>query len=313
VKSFPFTKGLLQVSDSIYAYLQPNGSWGWNNAGIVCDSGEAVLIDTLYDLKLTQEMLDKMRGADTAAENITYIVNTHANGDHTYGNQLIEDAQIISSATSADEMNELPPEMMAQLIANADAMGPVGAYIKSFFSPFNFEGIKLTPPTTTFEGETSIYAGTKEIILKDLGPAHTKSDVIAYIPEDKILFAGDLFFNEGTPVMWAGPAQNWINACDTIMSMEVDYIIPGHGAICEKNAILKMKGYLEYVYAQAEKCYDRGMSEVEAANNIPLKHFAEWTDPERIVINIYTMYQEFSKMPHGLSAVQLFGSMAQYM
>jgi len=312
VKSFPFTRGLHEVSDGIHAYLQPNGSWGWNNAGLIADSGEAVLIDTLYDLNLTRQMLDQMHAATPDAENITYVVNTHANGDHTYGNQLIPDAEIVSTGSSALEMDELPPQMMAQLLVNADNMGPIGAYMKSFFGVFDFDGIQLVKPTMTFESETTIYAGKKEVILTDLGPAHTKSDVVAYVPENRVLFAGDLFFNDGTPVIWAGPTQNWINACNTIMKMDIDYIIPGHGPISDKAGILKMKDYLEYIYEEAKTRHDKGMTPTEAALDIPLCEFSGWTDPERIVINVHAIYQEFTNEPHGLTPVQLFGMMAQY-
>ena len=88
----PYTKGLHDLGNGCYAYLQPDGSWGWSNAGLVVDSGESLLVDTLFDLKLTAEMLEAMRRAEPkAAARIGTLVNTHSNGDHTFGNQLVQE------------------------------------------------------------------------------------------------------------------------------------------------------------------------------------------------------------------------------
>jgi len=92
MRTWQYTKGLHDLGNSVYAYLQPDGSWGWSNAGLITDGGASLLIDTLFDLKLTQEMLDTIRRSVRAASHIDMVVNTHANGDHCYGNQLVSDA-----------------------------------------------------------------------------------------------------------------------------------------------------------------------------------------------------------------------------
>ena len=107
--------GLHPLSHSAYAWLAPQGSWGWSNAGLIVDAGESLLVDTLYDLALTGEMLRCMRAAEPGANTIDTLVNTHANGDHCHGNELVSGAEIIASTASAREMNELPPEAMAAL------------------------------------------------------------------------------------------------------------------------------------------------------------------------------------------------------
>src|SRR5258705_13916940 len=84
-----YAKGLQEVGDGLYAYLQPDGGWGWSNAGLVVDGERTLLVDTLFDLALTEQMLRAMRRAVPAAATIDTLVNTHANGDHCYGNQLV--------------------------------------------------------------------------------------------------------------------------------------------------------------------------------------------------------------------------------
>ena len=82
-------QALHEIGDDVWAYVQGDGGWGWSNAGLVVDGDASLLVDTLFDLRLTAEMLESMRRASAAAEHIDTVVNTHANGDHCYGNQLV--------------------------------------------------------------------------------------------------------------------------------------------------------------------------------------------------------------------------------
>ena len=98
----PFQKGLVETGDGLYAYLQPDGGWGWSNAGLITDGRESLLVDTLFDASLTREMLGVMAdAAGVGADDIGVIVNTHANGDHTHGNGCCHKAEVIASEASA--------------------------------------------------------------------------------------------------------------------------------------------------------------------------------------------------------------------
>src|SRR5690606_12620974 len=89
-----YERGLHEVADGVLAYLQPDGGWGWSNAGLICGDGASLLVDTLFDARLTGDMLDDM-GAVTSSRPIGTLVNTHANGDHCYGNGLVAGAEIV--------------------------------------------------------------------------------------------------------------------------------------------------------------------------------------------------------------------------
>src|SRR5262245_64060190 len=134
---------LSEVADGCHAYVQPDGGWGWSNAGLVVGDGASLLVDTLFDLHLTARMLDAMASAVVTAP-IRTVVNTHANGDHCYGNQLVGDAEIVASTAAAGEMAEVPPALLASLVA---ADGEIGDLFRYFFGDFHFEGIDLTLPT----------------------------------------------------------------------------------------------------------------------------------------------------------------------
>src|SRR6266566_7219697 len=136
-----YTKGLHDLGNSVYAYLQPDGTWGWSNAGLVIDGKASLLIDTLFDLHLTEEMLGAMRRAVPAASRIDTLVNTHANGDHCYGNQLVGGARIVASERTAAEMAELPPAAMQVMLEQAPSLGEVGQFFLRCFGAFDFKGI----------------------------------------------------------------------------------------------------------------------------------------------------------------------------
>ena len=307
-----YTRGLHDLGNSVYAYLQPDGSWGWSNAGIIVDGETSLLVDTLYDLKLTGEMLATMRRSIPAAAQIDMLVNTHANGDHCYGNQLVGNARIIASARTAEEMLETPPERMAMLMKQAPALGTYGAFASKVFAPFDFENITLTSPNSTFEGQLDLRVGTKEVCLLEVGPAHTRGDTLVYVPGDKVVFTGDILFVEGHPIMWAGPVGNWIRACDTILSLDVVTIVPGHGPITDKPGVARLKAYWEYLLNETRQRYEAGMSEREAARDIPMNAYATWNDSERVVVNVASIYRELRGEQEQPSALSLFGLMAEY-
>jgi cyclase len=307
-----FTKGLHDIGSGCYAYLQPDGSWGWSNAGLIVDGEANLLVDTLFDLKLTREMLDTMRDAVPAARTIGALVNTHANGDHTFGNQLVKDAEIIATRSTAEEMAERPPSVVADLVRNRKELGPGAEFLYEVMGKhFTFDDVVYTPPTRTFEDKLTLNVGDKRVELLHVGPAHTRGDTLVYVPQDRIAFAGDILFVGGHPVIWAGPVGNWLRACDTILGWDVDVVVPGHGPITDKTGVKRFKSYLEYVHGEARKRYDAGLSYFDAACEIALDPYADWLDPERIVINVASLYREFGmeQMPPPL---QLWADMARY-
>ena len=310
-RSWKYTRGIHEIGKSCYAYLQPDGSWGWSNAGLIADGEASLLVDTLFDLELTADMLSQMRDATPAARNIDTLVNTHSNGDHTYGNSLVGDASIITSAATAEEMAEITPAVMAQFLAHADELGPAGAFFKRNFSPFHFEGIEVAMPTQTFEGELQVRVGDKHVRLIEVGPAHTRGDVLVVSEEDRVVFTGDILFIEGTPIMWEGPVENWIRACEQIEAMDVDVVVPGHGPITDPQGAGAVREYLTYVRDEARSRYDAGMTVHDAARDIALGDYSSWGDSERIAVNVSTLYGEFSGDDDPPDTASLFGLMAE--
>jgi glyoxylase-like metal-dependent hydrolase (beta-lactamase superfamily II) len=289
-----YTKGLHDLGNGHYAWLLPDGSWGWSNAGLIEDAGETLLVDTLFDLNHTREMLGAMRGAVPAAKRLGAVVNTHANGDHFFGNQLVEGARIIASKACAEDMYLRPPAQYAAWQKEWPKMGVAGRFWQEVIgSRFEFSGIRVVPPTETFSGTLTLKVGDKEVRLVEVGPAHTRGDVLVYVPQDRVLYTGDMLFNGGHPAIWAGPSSNWVKACDLMLSWDLDVVVPGHGAITDKACIREFRDYLEYVRIESRRCFDAGMSFLEAADAISLDPWAHLGEAERIVLNVYACYREF--------------------
>jgi glyoxylase-like metal-dependent hydrolase (beta-lactamase superfamily II) len=307
-----YTKGLHDLGNHVYAYLQPDGGWGWSNAGLIAHDAGALLVDTLFDLSHTREMLDTMRARVPGAQRIDTLINTHANPDHTFGNELVPGAEIIGTSACAQEMRELQPDALAMLMRNASGMGTTGAFLRELFGVFNFEGITLTPPTRTFDGDLSLMCGGREIRLVEVGPAHTRGDLVVYVPDDRTVFTGDILFANGHPVIWAGPIANWISACDRILAWAPETVVPGHGPITDCAAIARLKTYLTYIVEESRARFEAGMSIQDAARDIALDDYEDWGEAERMIANVAALYREFGDPTVPSDIVSLLGMMAAY-
>jgi len=312
----PYTKGLHQVADGIWAYLQPDGGWGWSNAGLITSGTTALLVDTLFDLRLTHEMLDTMRRATPAAGNIATVVNTHANGDHCYGNAAVNGAEIVGSVACAAEMDVVRPAALGEAVRRGAAGegGAAGAFTADIFGPFDFDGVDVVPPTRTFTGHLELAVGDdgRIVDLVELGPAHTAGDVIVHVPDDGVVFTGDILFHKGHPVVWAGPVANWICACDRILALDgVEVVVPGHGPLAGLQAVADMKGYFEHLVTEAQARFDAGMSAHDAAYDIDMSRYEGWGESERIVINVAAVYRDLgAEVPADVGS--MFGAMAEW-
>jgi len=309
-----YSLGLHEIGNDCYAYLQPDGGWGYSNAGLVVGNSQSLLVDTLFDLKLTASMLESMK-AVTASAPIGTVVNTHANGDHCYGNQLVKDANIVASAATAHEMTEVPPAMLAAL---NKAPGEVGDLFRSFFGDFDFDGIDLALPTQTFTGQLTVKVGERDIELIEVGPAHTAGDTIAYVPSARTVYTGDILFIGGAPIVWAGPLENWIAACDLINSLDVDVVVPGHGPLTDKDGVSRVREYLSFVLTEASARQEQGMDAFDAAREIcadilgdPNKSFATWKEFGRISVNVDTVYRSKNANHKSPDVVEQFRRMAE--
>jgi cyclase len=311
-----YTTGLHELGDGCHAYLQPDGGWGWSNAGLVVGDGCSLLVDTLFDLELTAAMLDAMSPLTDRAP-IDTAVNTHANGDHCYGNAELTRRRpavdIVASTATSEEMSDVPPAMLAAL---NQAPGEVGDLFRSFFGEFHFDGIELVPPTTTFDGRLDLDVGGRRIQLIEVGPAHTAGDTIVHVPDARTVYTGDILFIGGTPIVWAGPVSNWVAACDLMLDLGVETVVPGHGPVTDTTGIVAVRDYLAFIDEQATARHDAGMDAFDAARDIGRQlgldeRFRGLGEFGRIAVNVETVYRTLDPAHQTPDVVEQFRRMAE--
>ncbi|MCG2840725.1 MBL fold metallo-hydrolase [Sandaracinobacter sp. RS1-74] len=309
---------LKDLGNGLWAWIQGDGSWGWSNAGLITAGGEAALVDTLFDEQLTDTMLRAMEAScGIRRQGIDTVVNTHANGDHTHGNALLEHAEIVASEASAREMEAFTPATLAQLKAagSAGALGEAGRYFAEIFAPFDFAGVRHRPPTRTFSGAAALDVGDLRVELLEVGPAHTAGDVLVHVPDASTVFTGDILFIQGTPIVWAGPLSNWVAACELIEHLDPAHIVPGHGPMTDLSGVREVADYLRHVEAESVARFEAGMGAEEAALDLAasggMARYAGWRDAERIAVNVDTAWRHWSGSETAPDALALFGRMAR--
>lgn len=286
---------LREISPDVYACLQKDEGLGTSNSGLV-NRGGGLVVDTFWDLPHTREMIAQYARVWTAPAR--RVVNTHHNGDHCWGNQLFEGAEIIGHRMCAASFGKDAPPDFLQMIRNAGSSDdPAIADFARKLARWDFEGVRLTPPTTVFDDDLSLDLDGIPVHLIYVGPAHTLGDVIVHLPEAGIVFTGDVLFRLCTPIGWEGTTDRWIAALDEIVALDPKVIVPGHGPLCGVEGPKEMKAYLQYVRGESRRHFDAGLSALEAAKKIDPGPYAGWTEPERLLFNVERAYREFRGQP----------------
>jgi glyoxylase-like metal-dependent hydrolase (beta-lactamase superfamily II) len=136
-----------------------------------------------------------------------------------------------------------------------------------------------------------------EVHLIYVGPCHQVGDTIVHVPEERVVFAGDVIFRQCTPMGWAGTYEKWRGALDLIIWLDPEVIVPGHGPLCGIEGAMEMKAYLEYVREESARCFQNGLSALEASRRIDPGPYGGWRAPARLYLNVERAYREFRRKP----------------
>jgi cyclase len=282
-----------EVGKGVYAYVQLDGSWGLNNSGFIVGNEAVTVIDTCFTERRTRAFVDAI--AQVTPVPLRTLINTHHHGDHTHGNYLLPAATVIGHQICRDEM------VAAGHIATA------------LFPDVEWGELAVSPPFVTFDDRLNVYVDELQLELQFMGPAHTTNDVIAWLPAPRLLFAGDLIFNGGTPFVAMGSVAGSLAALERIRALRPDVIVPGHGAVCGPEAIDRQSAYLSFVQDVARRGFEAGTPPLDLATSTDLGDFAGLLDPERIVGNLYRAYSELRGDALGAPIdLQAFADMITY-
>ncbi len=285
---------LQEISKDVYACLQEDRGLGTSNSGFV-NRGGGLVVDTFWDLPHTRQLIDLYARVWKAPAR--RVVNTHHNGDHCWGNQLFRGAEIIGHRLCAAAFAKESPETLQMLRNAAGSNSPALAAIGHALAAWDFSGIELVPPTTLIDDRVVLDLDGIAAELRYVGPAHTAGDVIVHLPEQRVLFTGDVLFRFCTPIGWEGTFDRWLAALDEIVALDPQVIVPGHGPLCGVEGPREMKAYLQYVRSESRRFFDAGLPALEAAKRIDLGPYGDWTEPERVLFNVQRTYREFRGEP----------------
>ncbi|CAM4107920.1 MBL fold metallo-hydrolase [Kibdelosporangium persicum] len=283
---------LHEVAPGVHAWVQPDGSWWLNNAGVIHDGSSVIVVDTCATRRRTTLFLDAVAAATNGAS-IDLAVNTHLHGDHTYGNALLPASTTIVSQTKTRE------GLLADFILK---------HTPPVWDPApNWEIADIRAATVTFDSSLTLYAGGTAVMLEHPGySAHTPGDAVAWVPSAQVLFTGDLIFNQVTPLIFMGSLTGAQRSIEWLRTFEASHIVPGHGPLlagADFTQVLDAHArYYKLVQATAAAGLDRGWTPLDAARDCDLGEFASLPDAERIVLNLHRAYAEATNTEMNLLA-----------
>jgi cyclase len=291
----PSAARLHQLVEGVYAWVQPDGTWWINNSGAVGAIDSTVIIDTCATEERTRRFLAAVEEA-TGGSPIRIAANTHHHGDHTHGNSLLPAETVLIGHESARHRILGDPTIESTLPQWDPAP--------------DWGRVQRRAPNIVIGSGMTIYAGDRRVELRHPGhAAHTKGDLVAWLPEERILFAGDLVFHGLTPLVFAGSVRGALQSLDWLAGFGADYLVPGHGPIAEGSAIDSVLAdharYYHFVLETAERGRQEGLSMLETAQQVDLGEFAGWGDAERLVLNLHRAHAESTD--RALDLAQAFG------
>jgi cyclase len=264
---------LESLGGGFHAYVQPDGGWGLNNAGVFTGRRSTLLVDTCFTESRGRRLRDAVRDLSDAP--VTTIVNTHHHGDHTYGNYLFPEATVLAHHTCRQRVLD------------------TGLDTCRLFPGVEWGDLQISEPTVTFGDEVTLHLDGSTAVARHVGrAAHTTEDVYVWVPERGLLYAGDLVFNRGTPFALMGSVPGLIRTLRELAALDADVLVPGHGAVGDTGLVQSQIDYLELVWHAAQDGLAAGRTPLETARRTDLGDFATWLDAERLPANLHRAYSE---------------------
>jgi cyclase len=276
--------GLTKVSDHVYAYVgqvEATAAKGFGaNAGVVVGRDAALVVDTLLTPKAAERFMADIK--KVTDKPVKYVVNTHYHLDHAWGNQVFAGA---GAVIMAQENSRKDMTSAAYGLAHPEMFG---------LEPNAVEGIILTPATILMHEQLAVDLGDVTVELNYPGPTHTNDSITVAVPQDDVMFTGDILFSHYNPYLAEGDITNWIKVLGELQKGKVTKFIPGHGPVSSTKDLAEMRQYLETFDSLArELCKGRTAADAqllakEMALRLPAQQRTEL--PGMIEMNLRARY-----------------------
>ena len=271
--------GLQEIAPNVFAHIHSGVGWDICNSGFIVGEDGVLVIDAMMVASQVRSYLEEIR--KVTDKPIRYLVNTHHHVDHSFGNQFYLPTEVVSHRGCRESM----------ITAGADVES-----LSQRYPQYRDDWVqsRLTPASITYEDKMIVHLGDRVIELLHPGPAHTYGDTLVYLPREKVLFTGDVAFQYLTPLARDGHVSNWIKVTNGILKdVNATTLVMGHGPVSGKEAVSWTLKYLRLVKRVSKSHFDQGASVEDASRAVRLGEYADWVDPERVMVNVQRLYQEF--------------------
>ncbi|MGW1076476.1 MBL fold metallo-hydrolase [Streptomyces sp. NPDC002537] len=291
----PSAARLHEVAEDVHAYIQPDGGWCLNNAGLITAGDRPALIDTAATYARAEALREAVRGVTPHAPR--YVVNTHPHGDHTFGNRLFaEHAVVVAHEATRAEMDL------------------AGLHLTGLWPDVCWGDIAVELPGLTFRDPVTLHLGDVTAELMHLGVAHTTNDTVVWLPEQRVLFTGDIVMSGATPFCLTGSLAGSLDVIEKLRGLAPRVVVPGHGPVGGPELLDTTAAYLRWVQGLAAQGLAAGLSPLGTAREADLGEFAALLDSERLVPNLHRAFAEArGAVPgHRLDIEELFSDMVTF-
>ena len=250
------------------------------NRGIVEHGGNVLVIDSGIS---TGEALPLRAAAQASLSEAGELIlfNTHPHGDHVFGNHVFASDTIIGQQALKDTMIATGGQTLEMFKQRPELASLLGDVV-------------ITPPSVTFQETKTLQIGGIEVQLHHFGVAHSASDSVAWLPQTRVLFAGDLLFNNLVPVLPVGSdVSNWIVVLEKLEQLNAQHVIPGHGPIQSPDALTSLRLWFTDLRSRVSAAVAAGWEQEKSVEKIveEVKHLAPRASQERlpgVVQQVYT-------------------------
>jgi glyoxylase-like metal-dependent hydrolase (beta-lactamase superfamily II) len=256
------------------------------NIGIVVGEREALVVDTGMGPKNGRRVLEKARAL---TDRPLVLTITHFHPEHGFGAQEFSEARIVYNRTQQEELAEKGAPYLDMFRSFGDAVAE------------QLEGVELVDPDEVYDGELTLDLGGTTVELHEFGVAHTRGDQVVFLPEQGVLFTGDLVETRLFPIFpWFPPddadvnGSKWIDVLGRLEALEPDVVVAGHGEVGGPDLIGQVRAYLEDVRERVSAASDgRSSDEVKAALEPEIRAaYPTWDAPEWIGFAVECFYAE---------------------
>jgi len=270
---------IVELETGVFARLHE----GLTNAGIIVGDESVLVIDSLRVPSFARDLIKDVK--DITNKPIKFVIDTHSHWDHSWGNEEFPDATIIGHKNCYAEMVDVEwNEQWRKKVTSSN-------------DPWSEEGniVNITPPNMTFETSMQMYFGGRKLDLKYFGKAHTSGDIYIHLPNEKIVFTGDVAQDGGVPYLGDCYPVDWPETDNKLAALPIERFVSGHGPIGNHQALQGARDFIHNLVNSVKSAIADGQNATQASESVINQltpQYGSWRSFDRIGENLPSVYEK---------------------